>query len=448
MSFIQPSYNLIQSKYAFLVFSVLLIFFISIKSNHYTINTHSLFALGIVWFIWFPLFDILFLHQYIPYSGLYETRIDFISQRDDNSFIKIILTASALLIGYLFSVSIIAKFLRLPKNSLTKQNTQSYINYTLLWIVVVALLVMYLALIINNLTSPADFTHWTEEKLHGDGVIGFFLSNGNFFLISIIYFLIFYTYRNSKIGRNLKIAVHILLLTVIVFYFLDNSRIFLLAFLVGLAAVFERLGQEIKWGRIFIFGLFFFCFMIFVSLRRSFLDLDFFQLIGQLNVFGDLGLLNIARKEFEWYPGLGYWLELYDLNAFNNFPYSSSGYLFKIFFFWMPDGLFSFQEGPFTAYLGYYLTGDQLFSCNITSIGEIAIMFGWPAVLAFGIFAGISAYLLDIRYLRNNSNFTFLIFAVILLQIFRGPFYYFLSQILLLIIAWGFIFKFVLQRRA
>ena len=446
--FTPPSYNLSQSKYFFLMMTGLLVFFISVKSNQYTINTHNLFALGFVWFVWFPLFDIIFLHQYIPYWGLYETRIDLLSQRDDSSITKIILTTSAFLLGYLPTVSMIARLRRQPNKVPTNQYSQSYINYTFLWTCVVTLLVMYLILIVNNLTTPKDFTHWTEERHYGEGGIGYFLSNANFFLISIIYFLILYTYRNSKISRNMRILVQILLLEVLVFYFLDNSRIFLLAFLVGLAAVFERLGQEIKWYRIFVFGGFFFCFMVFVNLRRSYLDLDFLQLFSQLAIFSDMSFFNIARKEFEWYPGVEFWLELYDSNSFKDFPYSRMGYFFKIFFFWVPGGLFSFQEGPFTQFLGYYLTGNPLFSCNITSLGELALMMGWPGVLAFGVSSGIVTYLLDIRHLRSHLNLPFLIFAIILLQIMRGPFYYFLSQILLLSLAWWLIYKFLIKKRS
>ena len=127
---------------------------------------------------------------------------------------------------------------------------------------------------------------------------------------------------------------------------------------------------------------------------------------------------------------------------------STKRFGFKIFFFWVPGGLFSFQEGPFTQFLGYYLTGNPLFSCNITSLGELALMMGWPGVLAFGVSSGIVTYLLDIRHLRSHLNLPFLIFAIILLQIMRGPFYYFLSQILLLSLAWWLIYKFLIKKRS
>lgn len=446
LSFAEVSYNLSQSKIFFLIMTGLLVFFISIRSNHYTINSHSLLALGFVWFIWFPLFDILFLHQYIPYWGLWETRIDLLSQRDDIFFTQIILTSSVFLISYISTVSLIASSSRQAKPYFIKHNPQIHVDSSLLWLSVVTLLVIYLILIAHNLTTPKDFSHWTEERSYGGGGVGFFLSNANFFLTSIIYFLIIYTYKNPKIGRNVRILVQILLLEVAIFYFLDNSRIFLLSFLVGLAAVFERLGKEIKWYRIFFFSVFFFSFMVFVSLRRSYLDLDFLQLLSQISVFSDLSFVNVARKELEWYPGLGYWLELYDSNSFSDFPYSRLGYVFKIFFFWVPGDLFDFQEGPFTAFLGYYLTGDPLFSCNITALGELSLMFGWSGVIGFGVVAGVMSYLLDIRQLQTHLNFPFLIFVVIILQIFRGPFYYFSTQMILLTLVWGLIFTVILKK--
>ena len=197
---------------------------------------------------------------------------------------------------------------------------------------------------------------------------------------------------------------------------------------------------------VFVFCVFFFGFMVFVSLRRSFTDLDFIQLIGQIDAFNGISFVNIARKEFEIYPGIGYWLTLYDLNKFENFPYSNAAYVFKTLFFWLPSELFGFQEAPFTSYLGFYLTNDPLFSCNITSIGELALMFGWPSILVLGVTCGIFTYLLDIKYLRQFKNFNFLIFAVIILQIMRGPFYYFLSQILLLTLAWWLIYMFFIRK--
>jgi hypothetical protein len=446
LTFINPSYDLYSSKYAFLLMSFLLVILISIKSNGYVINAHNLFALGIFWFIWIPLFDILFIHQVIPQIGIYYTRIDDLSSRDDSSLVNIIFFTSILILSYVCTVSVISRFFKRPQTPVKNIGNGVHVNYALLQVCLFVLLALYFILILNNVLTPVEVTHWSEVQSHGSGTSGYILSNINFLLTSMVYFLVIYTYNNPRVSRNTWLLVLFLVVEIIVFNFLDNSRIFLLSFLIGLAAVFERLGIKINWKMVFVFCVFFFGFMVFVSLRRSFTDLDFIQLIGQIDAFNGISFVNIARKEFEIYPGIGYWLTLYDLNKFENFPYSNAAYVFKTLFFWLPSELFGFQEAPFTSYLGFYLTNDPLFSCNITSIGELALMFGWPSILVLGVTCGIFTYLLDIKYLRQFKNFNFLIFAVIILQIMRGPFYYFLSQILLLTLAWWLIYMFFIRK--
>ena len=446
LTFINPSYDLYSSKYAFLLMSLLFVILISIKSNGYLINTHNLFALGIFWFIWIPLFDILFIHQVIPYIGLFETRMDDLSSSDDSSFVKIIFFTSLLILSYVCIVSLISSLFKQPQTPVKNIGNGAHVNYMQLQICLFVLLILYFILILNNVLNPVEVTHWSEVQSHGSGTSGYILSNINFLLTSMVFFLLIYTYNNPKVSRTIWLLVLFLVAEIIVFNFLENSRIFLLSFLVGLAAVFERLGIKINWKIFFVFCVFFFAFMVFVSLRRSFPDLDLIQLISEIDVFNDISFFNIARKEFEIYSGIGYWVTLYDLNKFQNFPYSDAAYVFKMLFFWLPSDQFNFQEEPFTSYLGFYLTNDPLFSCNITSIGELALMFGWFSILVLGVTFGIFTYLLDIKYLRKFKNFNFLIFAVIILQIMRGPFYYFMSQILLLTLAWWLIYKFFIRK--
>jgi len=447
LTFINPSYDLYSSKHAFLIMSFLLVILISIKSNGYVINAHNLLVLGILWFIWIPLFDILFIHQVIPHVGLYYTRIDDLSMRDDGVLVDITLVTSILILSYVTTASLISRFIKRPKFSDQNVSDGIHVNYALFQVCLFVLISLFLILILNNVLTPVEVTHWTEVASHGSGTTGYILSNINFFLTSVSYFLIIYAYKNPKVSRLVWLLVLCLAAEIIVFYFLENSRIFLLSFLVGLAAVFERLGVKINWKMLAVFSVFFFGFMVYVSLRRSFMGLDFIQLISQVDAFNSMSFVNIARKEFEIYPGIGYWMTLYDLNEFGDIDYSRVSYILKTIFFWLPSGLFDFQQTPpFTAHLGFLITNDPLFSCNITSLGELVVMYGKPSILVLGLTLGISTYLLDIKYLRQFNNFNFMIFAVIILQIMRGPFYYFLSQILLLTLAWWLIYKFLIRK--
>lgn len=440
---IKPNNELITTKFFFIIFTVLLAFAISIKTNSFRINSHRLFLLGLIWFVWLPNFDFLFGFKIVPYVPLIPSRIDILSSSDDYSLGFILQCYGAILFLYILIIFFFGSKVNLISRKIQFNQINSVMRNRLLFYSSAIIGLFYLFLVFYNIGQGGTTDHWSEHQRFGGGALGYILANLELTILTIVLVLVLYVSTANDYRKLTYILVYSCLAITLVALFIENSRIMLLSFLVSLAAVYERSGKRISFVHLFLAILFGFAFMVFVSLRRSFPGLDFIALISNVSVYSDagLGLVNVARKELEFYPAMGYWLELIDTGKFWNFEYSVFEYIRNMFFFWIPGPLFD-ENGPITAQIGFLVSGDPSFSANISALGESMLIFGYAAIPLLALFFAITVIILDRKLANWNSGVAFVIFASILVQILRGPFVYFVAQIIILSLFWGFIILF------
>ena len=429
--------DLNYTKLVFTAFSLSLAYGFALKVNMYRFNAHRLIMLGFVWFFWCPFFDLLFGFQLIEYIPALPSRIDNISAGDDLTLAYILSCGFGATVSYLILLSILGY--KLPPYNAKKDflSISPLSQKVILYGAALFFGGFYLLLNIYLMTDEKIYLHWTEQKRFGGGLVNYILSNLEFFFHSVVLVIFLFSFNHR--GTYIRLLVFFCLILCISSLFLENSRIHLLAFLMGLIVTLERVGIQISWRLLLGFAVFGFLFVVFVDLRRTFLGAGFFEILENVSIFTDagLGLVNVARKELEFFPGISFWVDAVEKGIFEDFGYSPLNYIWKIALFWLPP--FFGDAGPITTRLGYALTSDPLFSCNITAVGEVMLIFGLLGIPLISLALCIIVLVVDRLLVNYNRGAAFVVLAPILLQLIRGPFYYQLSQIILIGMLWFFI---------
>jgi hypothetical protein len=379
---------------------------LSFKTNKYTINIYNLTILTYFWFFWLPLFDILYISHINEIVLFGDSVFNDIDSINDEKLSYIYFSANVFLIIYITFVYVVSKsrLLIVPNTSII-----SYVGGKFYFFYFIALIII---LILFN-THNENATNWVDS---GPGA---FLVNirmiVNILLLFAIYFLL-----NKDIKRKYTAPLFIIL-GIYLYYLLtkEPTRINLIGFVVALGVAYERgLNKVIKPSIIFFMGFFGMIFMITIAFTRTFVNSGISDIIPKIvDLFTELNIINIIRNYFEIYSGMEYYYRLLD-NSY--FVYNGLDYIIRFIAFFIPRSIYTDKPISISEVAGHIIGGEG-FSCGVTAVGEVSLVYGISGVLFLAIFHSLTTVFFD---KNTNNKFITLYFigiATYAFQFLRGP---------------------------